>query len=189
MGASKRSCVPVPSLPLRQRNSAATAASRVKCNVHQRNLVGARASTLPEHYMPVFIDESPGKRRPSMDAEGAPRRRGWRPCQIAEGRVMCVCRCRLSTTGGTPSRTAPRVRTGVSGVRVAGDGNSHPPSARRVDCVAAAVVPLPGRLVVRRVVESRSSPGGAHPATAGRTRGLARNAITLVRIAQRAQDS
>ena len=38
-----------------------------------------------------------------MDAEGPPGRRGWRPCRIAEGGVMCVCRCRLSTTGGTPS--------------------------------------------------------------------------------------
>ena len=42
--------------------------------------------------------------RASLDAEGAPRRRGRRPCRIAEGGVMCVCRCRLSTTGGTPSR-------------------------------------------------------------------------------------
>ena len=41
--------------------------------------------------------------RASLDAEGAPRRRGRRPCRIAEGGVMCVCRCRLSTTGGTPS--------------------------------------------------------------------------------------
>ena len=55
--------VPVPSLPLRQGDSAATAASRVKRNVHQRKLVVARASTFPAHYTPVFIDESPGKRR------------------------------------------------------------------------------------------------------------------------------
>ena len=54
---------PCPRFLLRQGNNAATAASRVPCNVHQRNLVGARASTRPAHSMPVFIDESPGKRR------------------------------------------------------------------------------------------------------------------------------
>ena len=53
----------MPRFLLRQGNNAATAAARVRCNVHQRNLVGARASTRPAHSMPVFIDESPGKRR------------------------------------------------------------------------------------------------------------------------------
>ena len=55
---------PVPGFLLRLGSSAASAASRVRCNVHQRNLVVARAFTFPPHSMPVFIDESPGKRRP-----------------------------------------------------------------------------------------------------------------------------
>ena len=54
---------PVPGFLLRLGNSAASAASRVRCNVHQRNLVVARAFTFPPHSMPVFIDESPGKRK------------------------------------------------------------------------------------------------------------------------------
>ena len=54
---------PVPGFLLRLGNSAASTASRVRCNVHQRNLVVARAFTFPPHSMPVFIDESPGKRR------------------------------------------------------------------------------------------------------------------------------
>ena len=46
--------------------------SRERCNVHQRNLVGARASTRPAHSMPVFIDESPGKRRPEIYVRSDP---------------------------------------------------------------------------------------------------------------------
>ena len=53
----------MPGFLLRLGNSAASAASRVRRNVHQRNLVVARAFTFPPHSMPVFIDESPGKRR------------------------------------------------------------------------------------------------------------------------------
>ncbi len=61
--ASNGSCARQPAKP--QGNSAVTAASPVRRTVHQGNLVGTRASTLPAHSMPVFVDESPVKRRPS----------------------------------------------------------------------------------------------------------------------------
>ena len=52
-----------------------------------------------------------------MDAEGTPGRRGWRPCRIAEGGVMCVCRCRLSTIDGTPSGGCRARGSGAARVR------------------------------------------------------------------------
>ena len=54
--------------PTHDRESRLTAASGDMPRPLPPNLVVARASTFPAHYMPVFIDESPGKRRLQIES-------------------------------------------------------------------------------------------------------------------------